>query len=71
MIIIESGGSFVNKGAIVPDEREVKVIIEALREKRDRAIQNYGKNCNCGEMSLRDVNILIGEFEKYKIKRGV
>lgn len=61
MVIIPPTPTFLSKGAIVPDKREIEVIIYALLQERDRVVR---------AMSIEELNVLISRLQQYQKQRG-
>lgn len=68
MIIIRKGESFLSKGAIVPNEKELKAIRHALIEERDRLLRGRGNYY--GPMTIEELRDLIDDLQKYQRERG-
>ena len=69
MVVIPPGGSFVSRGAIVPTEEELNVIIHAIMAGRADIIENGGASYG-PTMTTERLGDLISSLEEYRRVRG-
>lgn len=69
MIIVKPGGHFLNKGAIVPEGKELAVMIGALHRERNRVVK-AGRNTYYGLMTIKELDTYVAELRHFKEERG-
>ena len=63
MLVIEAGGNFIAKGALIPEPKELAVLTHALVVERERVTEGQ---TNYGPMTIEELDTFIAQMQAFK-----